>query len=131
MNDRLDESIKDYLGQTRELPAGLGQKAKDLMPGPGPGAARCPHCGKPIAPPKKPLSSDWNLLWLAAAAAAFAASFALPDYFFQALAVALVCAFKWLIDYRARKTQILIYKAMSGEEKDAPGHRLHRHTSRL
>lgn len=131
MSDRLDDSIKDYLGETRRVPPELVQKAKDLVPGGRPGAMQCPHCGKPIAAPKKPSTGDWNLVWLAASAGAFGLSFALPDYFYQCLAAALLCGFKWIIERRARKTQILIYKALSGEAGEGSAHRLHRHTTRL
>ena len=130
MTDHFDDWMKEHLGQTREVPADLVQKAKDLVPGPRPSAA-CPHCGKPITPFKKaPAQARWNLLWLAAAGVSFALSFAVPRYFVQFLVVTLVCAFKWIVERRAMKTQILIYKALS-EGEGSEGSRLHRHASRL
>ena len=131
MGDHLDESIKDYLGETRPLPQGLVQKAKDLVPGTKRGVANCPHCGKPISSPKKPSAGDWNLLWLAAMAFFFGLSFVFQSYFYQCLVATLICAFKWIIERRARKTQILIYKALTEESGEALSHRLHRHTTRL
>ena len=131
MSDSLDGSIKEYLGETRRVPQDLIQKAKDLVPGPRSGVVNCPHCGKPIASPKKPSSGDWNLLWLAAAGASFGLSFVFGDFFYQCLVVTVICAFKWIVERRARKTQILIYQALIGESGEASGHRLHRHTTRL
>jgi hypothetical protein len=131
MTDPLDASLKEALGETREVPPGLVQKAKDLVRGPRQGEAKCPHCGKPIALPRRPGRGDWNLLWAAASAAAFGASFYFEEYFFQALAASIIFAFKWAVEWRARKTQILIYKALA-EGEGAPGqHRLHQHTTRL
>ena len=127
MNDPVDDLIKDYLGETRPVPPGLVQKAKDLMGASSPSAA-CPHCGKPITPFKKPpRAQKWNALWLGTAVLAFALSFVFPLYFMQFLAAALFCGFKWAIERRALKTQILIYKALSETEH----HRLHQHSSRL
>lgn len=131
MSDPLDASIRDHLGETRAVPPGLIQKAKDLVPGPKPGMASCPHCGRPIGSPRKPASGDWNLLWLAASLVFFGLSFVFPDYFFQCLAASVICACKWIVERRARKTQILIYKALMEEPGEGAGHRLHRHTTRL
>ena len=130
MTDRIDDWIKEHLGGSREVPADLVQKAKDLVPGGRPSAV-CPHCGGRITPFKKPPSrSRWNLLWLGAAALSFALSYAFPHYFMQFLAVSLVSAFKWLVEHRAMKTQILIYKALA-EDEGSEGSRLHRHASHL
>lgn len=131
MTDPLDEQIRECLGETRQVPPDLVQKAKDLVPGPRQGEGKCPHCGKPVALPKRPARGDWNLLWAAASAAAFGLSFYYEEYFFQALAASLIFAFKWIVEWRARKTQILIYKALVDEEHASGRHRLHRHTTRL
>ncbi len=138
MSDRLDDSIKDYLGETRQVPPGLVQKAKDLVPAapssPGgrrPGVGKCPHCGKPVTPfrqGQKPAA--WNLLWFVGAGLALALSFYLKPYFMQFLVLTLLLGFKGILDQRARKTQILIYKALS-EEESGQRHRLHQHISRL
>jgi hypothetical protein len=130
MSDQLDASIKEHLGQTRQLPAGLAQKAKDLVPGKSSKSVPCPHCGKAITPFKKSPASIEAWLWLAAAAMAFAASFMVPRYFMQFLAVTLLCGFKAITDLRARKTQVLIYKALQDEEVPARG-RGHHSGSRL
>ena len=129
--DNSDVNIKEYLEWNKSLPkapADLIDKAKRLMPS-SPKLA-CPHCGKPITPFKKPLSSQrWkNIFWLVSAAASFAMSFAMHRFFYQFLAATLLFGFKWIVEQRATKTQIMIYKALS----DNPEHqRLHRHSSRL
>ena len=130
MSDPLDDQIKEYLGENRPVPPELVRRAKELMPETGP-SANCPHCGKRITPFKKPPQAQkWNVLWLLAGAAAFILSFAFARYFLQFLAVALFCGFKWALDRRALKTQILIYRAL--QEDDAAGqHRLHTPSSRL
>jgi len=132
MSDRLDDSIRDYLGETRELPPGLAQRAKDLVPAPlRPGVGKCPHCGKPVTPFKDGgMTGPWNLLWFVAAGAALALSFFLKPYFMQFLVLTLLLGFKGILDQRARKTQILIYKALSADE-GGQRHRLHQHTTRL
>jgi hypothetical protein len=131
MTDRIDGWIQDHLGENREVPRDAVQKAKDLMPGRRQAAA-CPHCGKPITGLKKPLSAQrWsNALWLGAAVGAFVLSFVFPKYFVQCLVVALICACKWIVEHRATKTQILIYKALS-QEAGTEQHRLHKHGSPL
>lgn len=131
MSDSVDDLLQQHLAEGREIPAGLAQKAKDLMPGASGPAAVCPHCGKAVTPFKKSSSSaSRNALWLAAGAAAFALSFYVRPYFMQCLAVALFCAVKWAIERRALKTRILLYKALS-EGEGAEASRLHRHASRL
>ena len=130
MTDHIDEWMKEHLGETREVPHALVQKAKDLVPGKRSGSVRCPHCGEAITPFKKPPSSDWNLLWAVAGALAFGLSFVFPDYFYQCLTVTALCGVKWIVERRAKKTQILVYKALSEGEGTGQGG-LHRHTSRL
>jgi hypothetical protein len=130
MSDRLDDGIREYLGRTRQLPAGLEQKAKDLVPGKGAKCAPCPHCGKPITPFKKGPSPAEAWWWLAASGVALAVSFMVPRYFMQFLAVMLLCGIKAIVELRARKTQILIYKALQDEGVEARG-RGHHSGSRL
>ena len=73
MSDWLDDSIKEYLGQTRAVPPELLKKAKDLVPPSRPGVGKCPHCGKPVTPFKDgSVPGPWNVLWFAAAGAALA-----------------------------------------------------------
>ncbi len=131
MSDQLDDSIKDYLGETRQVPPGLVQKAKDLMPSARPGVGKCPHCGKPVTPFKEGgMPPPWNWLWFAFSGAALALSFIFRPYFMQFLVLTLLLGCKGIVDQRARKTQILIYKALSQEE-GGQRHRLHQHTTRL
>ena len=135
MSDRLDESIKDYLGETRELPSGLAQSAKDLIPSPAPKEpgrrGKCPHCGKPVTPFKDGrVPFPWSYLWYGLAGASLTLSFFMPDHFLQFLVLTLLLGGKGIVDQRARATQILIYKALSPEE-GAERHRLHQHTTRL
>ena len=128
MTEPMDHWIKEALGEQREVPADLVQRAKDLVPGKR-FSVDCPHCGKAITPFKKQPSAWINALWLVAALGAFALSFVIRRYFMQCLAVSVVCAFKWAIDARAMKTKILIYKALQETESDP--NRLHRHSSHL
>ncbi len=123
--DPAELPIKEYLGQVRneEVPEALLQSVKKLkLPAAGP---LCPHCGKPITAFKKPLASQrvWNALWLSAAIAAFAMSFVFPRYFFQYVALTVLFGVKWIVDQRATKTQILIYKALQDDSESF--HRQH------
>ena len=107
------------------------RRARSLMSGPSKNAL-CPHCGKPITAVKKPLSAQrWtNLAWLTLAVGAFALSFVFRRTFMQFLVVTVLAGVKGLVEMRATKTQILIYKALS-EEHDSQQHRLHQHSPRL
>ena len=90
---------------------------------------KCPHCGKPITPFKQPLKRQrlWSGLWLGLALLSFLLSFLIPRYFFQCLVVALLFGIKWIVDQRAQKTKVLIYKALQHEEHQS----LHRLSSHL
>lgn len=117
--------------ETEAVPAGLEARAKALVKGGGP-SVRCPHCGQGITPFKKPLSLQraWSWAWAAAAALSFALSFAFPARFMQFLVLTLLFGVKWVVDLRAQKTQILVYKALAAE--DVPRHEhLHRTSSHL
>ncbi len=107
--------------ESQEVPRRLLMKAGNLMGRQE--ALSCPHCGKPITPFRKGASRSlaMSALWLGASAASFTLSFVWPRYFFQWLVLALFFGFKWAVDQRARKTQILIYKALQEESK--AGHR--------
>lgn len=109
-----------------QVPAEFVARAKSLMPG---RTAACPHCGKPITPFKKPPARQrWlNALWLAGMTVSFALSFVFPARFYQCLAAALLFGIKWIVDQKATRTQILIYKALEDGEKS----HLHRGDSRL
>ena len=101
-----------------EIPAGLAEKAKGLMKGSAQ-TALCPHCGKAITPFKRPIARQkWiNLSWLLLMAGSFALSFVFPRYFMQFLVVAVLAGFRWIVEVRASKTQIMIYRALSDGEK--------------
>ena len=117
--------------ETEPVPSAELHRAKSLMKAPSK-SALCPHCGKPITAFKKPLSAQrWlNLAWMALALGAFALSFVFRRYFMQFLALTVLAGVKALLEMRATKTQILIYKALS-EDDDSQQHRLHQHSSRL
>ena len=123
-------TLLEEKGEER-APSALVRKAKAL----GSSApANCPHCGKPVTPFKRPLSVQrrLNLLWLGAALTSFAGSFLVPHYFLQFLAAALLFGFKWAVEERGTRTQIMIYKALREEEGSAGRHRdLHQHAARL
>ena len=102
------------------------------LAGPKSRDAACPHCGKRITPFKKPLKSQrgQNLAWLVLAGAGLALSFIFPHYFIQSLVVTALAGVKCIVEMRATKTQILIYKALSADE--GPEHqRLHPHVTHL
>ena len=100
--------------ENRPVPPELVERAKSLMTSPDKSAA-CPHCGKPITPFKKPLRiQKWtNLFWMLVMAVSFTLSFVFRRYYMQCLAVSLLAGFKWALEMRATKTQILVYKALS------------------
>ena len=131
--DNLEKHIHNYLSEEKkEVPRSLVKKAKALRPG-RPGIA-CPHCGKPITPFKKPIQSQrfWNALWLLLAAASFALSFSIPRYFVQCVALAVLFGVKWIVDQKAAKTQVLIYKALQDKDSQEPSPRdLHRSSTPL
>ena len=92
----------------------------------------CPHCGKQITPFRKPLKKQffWSAVWLILAATSFGLSFVYRARFIQLTALAVLFGVKWIVDQRATKTQILIYKAMKeGETSEAKD--LHHSSSRL
>ena len=95
-------------------------------------AGVCPHCGKLITPFKRPLhSQQWkNVLWFGLAVLSFALSFVLRRFFYQFLAATLLFGFKWIVEQRATKTQIMIYKALS-DDTGSERNRLHEHSPRL
>ena len=108
------------------------KKAKALMSSNTKNSVPCPHCGKPITPFKKPPSSQkWtNFAWLVLAIGSLALSFVFHHYFIQFLVVTALAGMKYIVEMRASKTQILIYKALTGEHGPEQ-HRLHQHSSRL
>lgn len=121
LSSRLQEA------ESEKAPAASVRRAQGLM-GHVP-TLQCPHCGKPITPFKQPFKRQrfWNGLWLTLGILAFALSFLIPRYFFQYLAAALLFGIKWIVDQRAQKTKILIYKALQSEEHQS----LHRISSHL
>ena len=91
----------------------------------------CPHCGKPITPFKRPLKQQKliDFAWLLAAVISFALSFIFRHFFYQFLVITILAGAKWIVDKKATKTQILIYKALQedsqGKQQDL--HRLSAH----
>lgn len=104
--------------ENEKVPKALLDRAKGLMKQTNV-AGSCPHCGKPITPFKKPLwSQRWkNILWLALGAGSFALSFVVHAYFYQFLTATLFFGFKWIVEQRATKTQIMIYKALADDSE--------------
>ena len=129
--DKTDAYIKEYLsGVTNEkVPTALLNRVKKFkLQGPGP---LCPHCGKPITSFKKPLAGQrlWNIAWASSAALSFLLSFLFHRYFFQFVALTVLFGVKWIVDQRATKTQILIYKAL--QEEAAPSSRLEKYEEEI
>ncbi len=112
-------------------PSSWVEDAKNLFTGGS--SVKCPHCGKSITPFKKPVQNQkmYNFLWITLSLLAFLSSFVFHRYFLQCLAVALFFGIKWIIDQRATKTQILIYKALKGEDPGVHSRHLHNHPTHL
>ncbi len=131
--DELDHLIKkniEAVVEAEEVPAEALRRAKNLMEGKN---VLCPHCKKPITPFKKPQAQQklWNTLWLGLAGLMLFLSFVFPRYFFQCLALMLLFGFKWVIEQRASRTQVLIYKALKEEEGRTRIKSLHESSHRL
>ena len=116
--DPIDSKIKSYLAdaETENVPADLIARVKSLVPGTQ--RLACPHCGKSITPFKSPLTKQRikNAIWAFLAFVCFGGSFLAPKYFFQFLAAFLFFGFRWIVDQRATKTQIFVYKALRDSE---------------
>ena len=113
-----------------EVPIELSRKVKNLVSGTA--KLMCPHCGKAITPFKRPPQRQvfWNLLWMGAGAVSFILSFVFHRYFLQFLALGLFFGMKWVVDQKATKTQIMIYKALE-QDQEKPSHSGHRVGSHL
>lgn len=110
-----------------EMPQAVVEMAKKLVKPAK--TAECPHCGKPITPFRGPLGTQHfrNVALAIGAVLSFALSFAYPRYYMQFLLVTLLFGVKFIVDRKALKTQILIYKALENEHKS----HLHNTPSRL
>ena len=99
----LQEVPRDWIASAKKLAA-----KKDLS---------CPHCGKGITSFKKPLSKQKmiSMSMIVLAVAAFGLSFVFKRYFLQFLALTIIFAFKYIVDQKAIKTQILVYKALEDQ----------------
>jgi hypothetical protein len=115
----MEEKLPD-----QKVPSDLVENAKALMKDPA-RTAPCPHCGKSITPFKRSAKTQkWtNLLWLLLMAGSFALSFIFRKYFMQFLVVTALAGVKWIVEMRASKTQIMIYRALS-DDAGKPAHRL-------
>ncbi|MCG3176139.1 MAG: hypothetical protein MOGMAGMI_01080 [Candidatus Omnitrophica bacterium] len=121
-----------------EVPREWSLKAVGL--GAGASGARglvCPHCHKAIEAPAagalgKRRAAAWA--WLGACVVCFVVSLAVPRYFVQWVALAVLCGIKWAIDARTVRSQVLIFKALR-EESGGPGSfesgRLQKHSAHL
>lgn len=133
--DPVDSNIKNYLSNpdSEVVPPELVAKAKKLFSSPAQKLS-CPHCGKAITPFKSPLSRQRikNVVWAFLALACFGGSFLAPKYFFQFLAAFIFFGFRWILDQRATKTQIFVYKSLrEGEASESKGRDLHQPSSHL
>lgn len=123
--DPIDSKIKSYLSdaENENVPVDLVARAKALLPGTN--RLSCPHCAKPITPFKTPLAGQKvkNAVWAILAIVCFAGSFVIPKYFFQFLVAFLFFGFRWIVDQKATKTQIFVYKTLSDREDSEPKRR--------
>ena len=124
--------LEESSGLEMPIPRGMVSGAKALMSKTN--QSECPHCGKSITPFKTPLKKQElrNALWMVLGVSAFLLSFVFRAYFLQCLVVALLFGVKWIVDQKATKTQILIYKALqSDSDKPSDTSRLHKHAGHL
>ncbi|MBI2095734.1 MAG: hypothetical protein HYT89_06165 [Candidatus Omnitrophica bacterium] len=132
----MDKRVEGYLSRQKteglfrreaesageEVPAELVQKAKRFFIDRF--QITCPHCHRAVTPFKRPPTGQkaQNLLWFALAAASFAGSFLFRRHYVQFLALAMLFGVKFIVDSKATKTQIMIYKALqegdAGRSKD-------------
>ena len=122
---RARELLSEESGEKdKKAPPSMVEKAKALMSTAK--TALCPHCGKSVTPFRRPPASQKrsNLALAAVALISLALSFIFHRYFMQFLIVTALAGMKAIVDLRATKTQIMIYKALSDD--NAHGHsRLH------
>jgi hypothetical protein len=131
--DRLDSEMRDSLRRRKSgepeqslaeaenavVPAAWVAEAKAL--GLKKNRLKCPHCGRGITPFKKPVKAQmyWNLLWLIFALVSFSLSFLFKAVFIQFLVLTVIFSLKLMVNQRAMRTQLLIYKALKeGEEQE-------------
>ena len=74
-----------------------------------------------------------SALWLLLAVGSFGLSFAFSHYFIQWVVLAAFFGFKWVMDRKAARTQVMIYKALSSdaESKSGPQSRLQKPSGHL
>lgn len=116
--------------EREKVPPAAMRTAQKLVGGMPP--VKCPHCGQAITPFKKPLVAQkiWTFVWGAGAGVSLIISFVFPYRFMQFLVLTLLFGVKWIVDQRAQKTQILVYKALS-ESATTPHEHLHQSDSHL
>jgi hypothetical protein len=114
----------------KAAPVSWVKKAKRLWRAP---KAACPHCGKTITALKKPLGlqAKWLLVYATGFCVSFALSFVVPRYFMQCLLLAAIFAFKAIVDLKAVRTQILVYKALADTPGSGHSRDLHNHSAHL
>ena len=143
--DTLDKQIEGYLTRQRaedilreepesereRVPSELVQKAKRLFTDRL--QIACPHCRRMITPLKKSSGSQkmLNFLWFALAALSFSGSFLFKRYFLQSLVLAALFGIKFIVDSKATKTQIMIYKSLQEDRQENRIKDLQKTTSRL
>lgn len=79
-------------------------------------ARSCFHGTKQAAGRKHSFPIAGLHLWLVLSIACFGASFFIPRFFMQFLAAGVLFGVKWIVEHRARKTQIMIYRALEDKE---------------
>lgn len=133
---KLHEDDRRFVARTRELLAETAQAEREEVPAelisrvraaaPRSGAVACPHCRGAITPFKRPLGRQklYLALWLAAGAVFFGVSFLVPRYFVQWTVLGALCLVKCIVDAKAVRTQIIVYKALS-EASEAKTRHLH------
>lgn len=122
---RADAELQELVLELRRLRGLEGESERVSVPGGALERARALGAGlsrRKLAPKR----SYWGV-WLALSIACFALSFWLAPYFIQWTAAGVLFGVKAIVDQRAAKTQVLIYKALEESEKS----HLQRPSSRL
>ena len=78
---------------------------------------RAKSLGSGISGRRKPPQRPYWMVWLLLAIAAFAGSFLVPGRYVQFVAAGVLFGVKAIVDQKAAKTQIFIYKALEDAEK--------------
>lgn len=128
----LREGASTGAGQA-QVPVDWTRRAQALAAA-APDGLECPHCHRQISAARGAVLKrrKWmTYAWLGGCLLSFAASFWVPRYFVQWTVLAALLGLKWILDVRAVRSQVLIYRALReggtpmGESGRLQKHRAH------